>query len=133
MKKIMVFGTFDILHPGHIFYLTQAKKYGDFLIVIIARDTTVEKIKGKKPVKNEKERLAQLKMLDIVDAAVLGNEKNKHEVIKKYQPEIICLGYDQAHFTDTLHEHFPHIPIIRIPSYMPHKYKTSLLLKKKII
>lgn len=44
-KIVMAFGTFDVFHPGHEYYLTQAKKYGDILIVVVARDKTVEKVK----------------------------------------------------------------------------------------
>jgi len=47
LVKVLAFGTFDILHPGHEFYLKEAKKHGDILDVVVARDSTVEKIKGK--------------------------------------------------------------------------------------
>ena len=61
MKKIMVFGTFDVLHKGHINFFKQAKKHGDHLLVVVARDKTVSLIKGIKPHYDEKERLKSVK------------------------------------------------------------------------
>jgi len=72
MKKVMCAGTFDIIHPGHLYYLSEAKKHGDKLVVVVARDNTSEKFKGKKPVHSERERLEAVKMLNIVNEAVLG-------------------------------------------------------------
>ncbi|MBS3101431.1 adenylyltransferase/cytidyltransferase family protein, partial [Candidatus Woesearchaeota archaeon] len=72
MKKVMCAGTFDIIHPGHLFYLSEAKKYGDKLVVVVARDNTSEKFKGRKPAHNERERLEAVRTLEIVDEAVLG-------------------------------------------------------------
>ena len=95
MKKVMVFGAFDCLHPGHLDFFKQAKKYGDYLIVSVGTDKNVKKIKGKKPLFNEEERLALVENCKIVDRAVLGRESNFYEHIADYQPDVICLGYDQ--------------------------------------
>lgn len=98
MEKIVVAtGVFDILHLGHIGFLKQAKKLGSKLIVIVARDTTVEKLKGKKPLNNEKYRLKMVSNLKMVDKAVLGENyfKDKTSVLKKLNPDIIVLGYNQ--------------------------------------
>jgi FAD synthetase len=75
MKKVMAFGAFDILHKGHEHYLKEAKNYGDYLIVLVARDQNIAKIKGKKAVHNELFRLEQIVKLDFVDEAVLGIKK----------------------------------------------------------
>ena len=56
MKKVMVFGTFDIFHDGHRDYFKQAREFGDYLIVVVARDENVLKIKGNIPRNNEKAR-----------------------------------------------------------------------------
>ena len=88
VKKVMCFGTFDGLHPGHLSYLAQAKKYGDYLIVVVARDKTVEKIKGRLPDLDEKMRLREVESQEIVDKAVLGQIKNKFAIIKKYSPDV---------------------------------------------
>jgi len=126
MKTAMAFGTFDLLHPGHINFLKQAKKYGD-LIVVIARDKTVKKVKGRLPKHGEKQRLEAILSLNLADKAVLGHLGDKYAVIKKYKPEIICLGYDQNHFTDQLAEKFKNIKIIRLKPYKANLYKTSIL------
>ena len=94
MKTAMAFGTFDLLHPGHINFLSQAKKHGE-LIVIIARDRTVKKIKGKLPLHNEKQRLGAVKSLKLASKVILGSLIDKYAAIKKYKPDIIALGYDQ--------------------------------------
>ena len=133
MKKAMVFGTFDIQHRGHEYLLKQAKKYGDYLIVVLARDKTVLKIKKRKPVYNEKKRLENLKKLKIANKIILGSLKDKYHQILKEKPDIICLGYDQKVFTKNLKENlskrnlFP--KIIRLKSFHPEKYKSSVLRK----
>lgn len=132
MKKVMVFGTFDLLHQGHINLFSQAKKYGDYLIAVIARDKTVVKVKDKKPVENEKKRLKSVSKY--VDKAVLGNLRDKFAAIKKFKPDVICLGYDQAVFTDALKLELKKLKlktkIVRLKAYKPHLYKTTLLRKK---
>jgi len=79
MKKVICFGTFDLLHPGHLDYFKQAKKYGDFLIVIIARDKNIKK---KDKIFSEQERLSLANNLKVVDKAVLGDLKDFLKPIK---------------------------------------------------
>lgn len=95
MKKVMVFGAFDGFHPGHLDFFKQAKKFGDYLIVSVGTDKNVQKIKGKKPLFNQKERLDLVANITIVNKAVLGAQKDFYKEIKKYAPDVICLGYDQ--------------------------------------
>ena len=95
MKKVMAFGSFDILHEGHKHYLKEAKGFGDYLIVIVARDENIVKFKGRKPKNYENYRLEQVKKLDFVDEAVLGHTGNIFEVLGEFKPNIVCLGYDQ--------------------------------------
>ena len=85
MRKIIVVGTFDILHLGHLWLLNKAKEYGDWLTVVVARDETVRLIKGKKPVFPEEERLELLKNLKMVDEAVLGYLGDRFRVIEELQ------------------------------------------------
>jgi len=70
--KVLVFGTFDILHKGHLNFFKQAREHGDYLIAVVARDRTVKEIKGKPPIESEKERLKN------VAKELLG--EGKHEV-----------------------------------------------------
>lgn len=97
----MVGGVFDIIHVGHIKFLWAAKKMFDpsELIVVVARDSTVRKLKGRPAVFSEKERLEIVSNLKPVDRAVLGyeitNSNSFFKVIHEYKPDIIALGYDQ--------------------------------------
>jgi len=135
MTTVMAFGTFDLLHPGHKHFLNQAKKQGDYLIVIIARDKTVKKVKGKSPYHNEKERQEAVLDLNLADRVLLGSLINKHAAIKKYRPEKIALGYDQTHFTGQLEQKIKDFKlktkIIRLKSFRPDKYKTSIIKNEK--
>jgi len=97
MKTVLVTGTFDFLHRGHLSFFEQAKRYGDHLTVIVARDSTVKKIKGRASVHHEKERLALVKSIRIVDHAVLGDRVDPYKIIARLRPHVICLGYDQTH------------------------------------
>ena len=128
MKKVLVFGTFDKLHPGHLYFLKNAKKYGQ-LFVVVSRDRTVEKLKGKKPRQNERERLKAIKKLKIAQRVILGSLKDKYQVIKKIKPDIICLGYDQKFFVKDLPKKLKMFnlktKIIRLKPYKPEIYKSS--------
>ncbi len=97
MKTVMATGTFDIIHPGHGFYLEEAKKLGgenSRLIVVIARDSTVRSRK-RVPVVGEEQRLEVVKMLKPVDEAYLGQEGDMFEIVKQINPDIIAIGPDQ--------------------------------------
>ncbi|MBI4779287.1 adenylyltransferase/cytidyltransferase family protein [Candidatus Falkowbacteria bacterium] len=130
----MAFGAFDLLHPGHKSFIKQAKRYGDYLIVIIARDSTVLKVKGKLPKHSEKQRLGAVKGLKLASKAIMGSLIDKYAAIKKYKPDIICLGYDQTHFTKQLKPELKKLKlkakIIKLKPFRPDKYKTSILKNK---
>ena len=92
MKKVMAFGSFDILHKGHESYLKEAKSYGDYLVVIVARNKNIEKFKGRKPKHNEGYRLKEVRKLEFVDEAVLGSKNNLFDVLMEFKPDVICIG-----------------------------------------
>ncbi len=127
MGKIMCFGTFDKLHKGHLSYFRQARKYGDYLIVVVARDRNVEKIKGKLPCENEKKRLKKIDKINFVDKAVLGQLRNRYNTIKKYEPDIICLGYDQEADIERLRKFFKG-KVIRLKPFKENIYKSSKIV-----
>ena len=133
MNLVMCAGTFDIIHPGHLYFLSEAKKLGYKLIVVVARDETSEKIKGKKPSHNEKERLENVRSLEIVDEGVLGKPGNIFDIVEEINPNVICLGYDQKvqkqELEDELKKRNIKADVIRIGSYMPHLYKSSKMRK----
>lgn len=135
MKTVMTFGTFDLLHPGHEYFLKQAKKFGNYLIVIIARDKTVKKVKGKLPRHSEKQRQLAVKALNLADKVVLGAVGDKYRLIRKYRPDIIALGYDQTAFVNQLKKKVKSFnlktKVIRLKPYRPNQYKTSLIKNEK--
>ena len=131
MKRVLVFGTFDGIHPGHEDFFRQAKSKGDFLIVVVARDVNVKKIKGKLPKIEEKKRLAEVKKIEYVDQAVLGDKKDKYKIIKKLKPDVICLGYDQEVDLEGLKRKLQEFglsaKIYTLKSYKSSLYKSSKL------
>ena len=131
MTTVLTFGSFDHIHQGHIYYLTEAKKLGDKLFVVVARDSTIEKVKGKKPKYPEQERLKHLQDLQIADKIVLGYADDVYRVLDDVMPDIICLGYDQRAFVDQLEEELKKRnfkpKIIRLKPYMENIYKSSKL------
>jgi len=133
MTKVMVFGTFDFVHPGHINFFQQAKKHGDELVVVIARDSTAEKIKGKKPHFSEQDRLQMVQALRVVDKAVMGYPGDVYRIVREENPDVICLGYDQKTFADKLPDKLKEFglkaEIVRLEPHMPDKYKSSLIRK----
>jgi FAD synthetase len=133
MKIVMLFGTFDLLHLGHLALFRQARKQGDYLIAVVARDKTVLEVKHKNPQDKEKERVRKIKASGLVNKVVLGNLRDKYSSIKKYRPNIIALGYDQRFLTDDLAEKLKEFKIkakiVRLKSYKPSIYKTSKLAK----
>lgn len=126
MITVLVFGTFDKLHPGHRWFLSEAKKYGDRLVVVVARDHNVDQVKGHRPTQSEAQRLEQIQAVPEVNEARLGLDDyaKKEEIIEEIKPNVICLGYDQApHFQSP----DPAIQVIRLEAFHPEIYKSSKL------
>jgi FAD synthetase len=102
----MATGTFDIIHPGHGYYLKESKKVGGKdarLVVVVARDATVRSRK-RIPVVDEKQRLEVVKMLNPVDEAYLGSESDMFKVVEQIKPDIITIGSDQKYNLTDLKE-----------------------------
>lgn len=134
--KAMLFGTFDLLHPGHKNLFRQAKKYANHIIVVVARDKTVKEFKKRKPAHDEKERLAAVKECGLVDEVRLGSLNDKYAVIKKHKPDLILLGYDQKFLIEGLSEKLRELglgktEIIRLKPYKPSIYKSSKIRKNR--
>jgi D-glycero-beta-D-manno-heptose 1-phosphate adenylyltransferase len=82
-------GVFDILHIGHIRYLQEAKSMGDFLIVAVNSDSSVNKIKGpKRPINNENDRIEALAALECVDYVIIFSEKDPRALLEYIKPDI---------------------------------------------
>ncbi|MFQ5837193.1 MAG: adenylyltransferase/cytidyltransferase family protein [Thermoplasmata archaeon] len=95
MVRVMATGVFDILHLGHLHYLRQAKELGDELVVVVARDSTVRRMKHE-PVTPEEMRRELVDALKPVDRAILGHERDIYRTVEDVRPDIITLGWDQA-------------------------------------
>jgi FAD synthetase len=95
-KVVLATGVFDILHMGHLYYLTEARKLGDRLVVVVARDETARRLK-RLPIVPEHLRLEMVRGLKPVDEAVLGDRDDFYKVVEMVKPHIIALGHDQSH------------------------------------
>lgn len=120
MTRVMAQGTFDLLHPGHIHYLTESAGMGDELHVVIARDSRMREKKD--IVMEEDSRRTIVNALEMVDHAVLGSEDSIFDSVERIQPDIITLGYDQPYDPDeleeTLENHgFTAIEVVRVGKY----------------
>jgi FAD synthetase len=134
-KKVAIaFGSFDILHPGHLHYLRSASRYGR-LVVVVARDESIRKLKGKPPLMSERSRLEIIKSLRFVDTAVLGDRIRRwndiYRVLARYRPGYIVLGYDQKvdreYLGRFLKENGLRSRIVRIGPYRSATFKSSRL------
>ena len=94
-RVVFTNGVFDILHPGHVRYLAEARRQGDALIVGVNSDRSVRAIKGpERPVNPEGERAEVITALAAVDAAVVFDEDTPHEIIGALQPDVLVKGAD---------------------------------------
>src|SRR2546427_8256432 len=92
-KVVFIGGTFEVIHPGHIYTIQQAKKLGDVLVAVVARDATVRRRKGRDPIVSEEERRKVLSAIRYVDVAMLGSDSNIYDTLEKVSPGIVALAY----------------------------------------
>lgn len=132
-KKVMVFGVFDRLHPGHLDFLRQAREHGDELIAVVARDRAVMELKNKSPFHSEAERIAMVSEVPEVTQAILGDDTSgSYGVIAVHKPDVICVGYDQYGLVEDLNNkimsgYISSPTIVRLGSHYPDKFHTSHL------
>ncbi len=140
-KVVLASGVFDLLHLGHVKFLEEAKKSGGEnaeLVVIVARDTTVEKTKGKKPIMSEYQRRALVESLKVVNRALLGFENlDIGEVIADVKPDVIALGYDQDDMAKEVRSYLDNkklnTMVVRIDKFGENTLDSSSKIKQKII
>lgn len=139
MKTVLTFGSFDILHPGHIHYLSKAKSFGDKLIVIVARDKSIMMHKHRHPILDQDARVLIIGSLRMVDRAVLGKKLKKKSdifnIFKEHKPDVIVLGYDQRvdipAMKEWLARHKIKAKVVRLRSSVKDDvYKSSKLLAR---
>jgi cytidyltransferase-like protein len=130
---VMTGGVFDILHVGHLSSFEEARGLGDLLIVVIVRDSTVRRLKHRTPINNESQRTRLVNALSVVDLAILGNKENFLNSVENINPNIIALGYDQAHnieqLKDDLNARGLKSEVIRLSSNIPG-IKSSKILSR---
>ncbi|MGY5873204.1 MAG: adenylyltransferase/cytidyltransferase family protein [Candidatus Thorarchaeota archaeon] len=140
-KRVLAAGKFDILHLGHLAYLEQAKKLaGDDgeLIVIIARDKTIERERGAPPVFPQEQRRKLVEALGFVDRAIIGIDTEDHtEIVIQTKPDIIALGYDQytnlEHLEQRISEKGLQTKVIRLEKMIADGLCSSTLIRERII
>lgn len=133
MKKrdvVCAFGTFDIIHPGHIRYLQNAANQGKTLIVVVTADSAVQRRKGHAPLFNERERMAMVAAVRGVAATVLGDRTDTWNVLARVSPDVICLGYDQKEARRSLvgsrvYADMGTPPVVLSAAYRPSRYHSS--------
>ncbi|ASJ14770.1 adenylyltransferase/cytidyltransferase family protein [Thermococcus radiotolerans] len=136
--RVLVGGVFDILHVGHIHFLSQAKALGDELIVIVAHDETVRRQKRREPVNSAEDRAELLRALAVVDEVYIGSPGGiDYELVKRINPDIVAIGPDQAFSCERLKEelrkHGIEANVIRIPYlYKSDRAKTSKIIQRII-
>ena len=140
-KTVLTSGAFDLIHYGHIRLLEEAKSHGGpdaRLVVIIARDETVRRLKGKPPVFPEDQRRALLDALKVVDEALLGYEDlDMATVIEAVKPDIIAVGHDQEDIERMAREAIDKkglpIQVVKIGKFGKSDLNSSSKIKRKIV
>lgn len=130
MTKVMVFGSFDPLHEGHKNFFAQAKKFGDFLCVVVARDENIKRTKNREPRVKEGERLKAVGKVPDVDLAILGDSHNFGKVLDEQNPDVICIGYDQS-VPGELKNTLKRYKVVTLKPFRPEVFKSTLVYKKK--
>lgn len=136
MNHVLAFGTFDLLHPGHRWFLRRAKRLGDHLTVVVSRDRNVRRLKGHSPVQRERARREAVARLPDVNRSILAmrDPRRRYSLIRRLKPNLIALGYDQTHYTENLevelHRRGIRCKVVRLPAFQPKRYKSTLLRRR---
>jgi len=135
VRRVVATGTFDILHPGHLYYLEESKKLGDELYVIIARDSNVKH--KPRPIIPEEHRLQMVAALKPVDHAVLGDKTDIFRPIEEIRPDFITIGFNQMFRGDALREQLAarnlSAEIVRIGKLIDGGLCSSRLIVQRVI
>jgi len=139
-KIVLTSGAFEIIHPGHIGLLEEAKRLGgegSKLVVVVARDETVRKRKGREPVLGEEARRYVVSMLKPVDEAILGHSPPSFEkIIEQVKPDVVVFGYDQDElmkkFEEFAEKRGLNIEIRKAQKYFSHEPNSTSEIIRKI-
>lgn len=138
MTKVLLFGTFDGLHEGHKTLLRSASAHGEEVIVALALDEVVERLKGRPPVQVFVEREEALQESGLVTDVVPGDDvEGGYAVIDRVAPDLIAFGYDQEalsrDFLEYLKKTGKKIPTVTLEAFEPTRYKSSLLRNEETL
>lgn len=131
---VLTFGTFDVTHPWHEYYLRESSYYWDKLVTIVARDESVMKFKGHYPLNDEEKRINDISSFWIADVVELGHKTDYYACIKKWKPKIICLGYDQKSANiwlgAYLKENSIDAEVVILKPFCEKKFKSSIIKRE---
>jgi len=136
-KTVVIFGVFDGIHDGHLSFIKDAKKEGNHLVAIVARDSIVEKLKGQLPENNKVERINALLKVPEIDLVLLGDAQiETYNILKEVKPNVVFLGYDQQELYESLNKaiksrKLPRMKILQGKPYNPEIFHSSILKKKE--
>ena len=129
----MTTGVFDLLHPGHVHMLQEAKKLGDELVVIIARDESVKREKHA-TITPEAHRRDMVQALKPVDRAVLGHHGDYYRIVEEMQPDIFALGFDQKYDEEEVQAEFDRrgigCRVVRLPQFVGDLQGTRSIIQR---
>ena len=139
-KMVLATGVFDLLHLGHLRFLEESKRKGgprSKLVVVVARDKTVFRRKGRGPIIPEDQRRELVAALRVVDRAIMGREEiDLLGILKEVRPDIVSVGYDQdeirAAVTRLIRKQGLPIKVVRIRRFGPIGFNSSSKLKNRV-
>jgi FAD synthetase len=136
MVTVMATGVFDILHLGHLYFLEEARKLGDKLVVVVATDRTAEQLKHS-PITSQDMRIKLVEALKPVDRAILGYEDDRYRIVQELKPDIIALGYDQKHDEEKIKKDLVElgmdVKIVRLEPLMDHDLNGTRKIIRKVV
>ena len=136
MVKVMAAGVFDLLHLGHLYFLKEARKLGNELVVVVATDKTATRMKHT-PITPQDMRLKLVSELKPVDKAVLGHEDDRYRIVREIKPDIIALGYDQKHDENEIKSDLKklgmNVKVVRLKPFVDHDLDGTRKIIRKVI
>ncbi len=136
-KNVLIFGVFDGIHEGHRYFISEAKKHGDRLVAVVARDILTKEFKGKTPVNSEVSRINSLLEVPEIDLVLLGDpNRSSYNVLKEVNPDVVCFGYDQEELHQDIESTIkkgilPQMKLVLIKPLNPERCHSSILNEKK--
>jgi FAD synthetase len=134
-RTVVIFGVFDGIHEGHLYLIKEAKKQGNRLVAIVARDEIVKELKGRVPKNNEVERINELLKVGDIDLVLLGDpQMETYNTLKEVSPSVVFLGYDQKALFDSINKmmkkgSLPKMEVIQGEPYKPEIFHSSIMNK----